>query len=138
MTELQKAREQNLHQGAEGAIQQAEPRTEERALIPPVEIYEEADAVFVVADMPGVTGENLDVEVGNGVLEIEGRIAVAIPEDASASFAEVRASRYARRFNLGNEIDASAAEASIRDGVVTVRLPKQDSHRRRRVEIKAA
>ncbi|MDN3516731.1 Hsp20/alpha crystallin family protein [Aquisalimonas lutea] len=138
MTEMQRTSNQELNRQQDQVLQQSEPQSTERSLVPPVEIYEEDDALYVVADMPGVTKDTLDVEVGNQVLEIEGRITVDMPENVTPMFAEIRASRYARRFTLGDDVDASGAEATIRDGVLTVKLPKQDSHRRRRIDIQAA
>lgn len=110
----------------------------ERTLVPPVDIFEEDDAVVIVADMPGVTGKTLGVEVGNHALTLEGDIALDMPEGVTATHADVRASRYARRFTLGDEIDTDGIKGTISNGVVTVRLPKRESHRRRRIEIKTA
>lgn len=138
MSEMQTARSQEMEKQQGQVLQQSEASRPERSLVPPVEIYEEDDALYLVADMPGVTKDALNVEVGNQVLEIEGRITVDMPENVTPMFAEVRASRYARRFTLGDDIDTSNAEASIRDGVLTVKLPKQDSHRRRRIDIQSA
>lgn len=138
MTEMEKARNQQVEKQQDSVVQQAARQNGERGLVPPVEIYEEDDALVLVADMPGVTKDTLHLEVGNKVLEIEGRIAVNMEEKVSPLFAEVRASRYARRFTLGDDIDAGSAQASIKDGVLTVRLPKQDAHRRRKIEIQAA
>ena len=138
MTEMQTARNREMDRQQDQVLQQSEASRPERSLVPPVEIYEEDDALYLVADMPGVTKDTLDVEIGNKVLEIEGRITVDMPENVTPMFAEVRASRYARRFTLGDDIDTTNAEASIRDGVLTVKLPKQDSHRRRRIDIQTA
>ena len=138
MSEMQNTRNQEINRQQDQILQQSEASRPERSLVPPVEIYEEDDALYLVADMPGVTKETLDVEVGNKVLEIEGRIAMDMPENVTPMFAEIRASRYARRFTLGDDIDTGNAEASIQDGVLTVKLPKQDSHRRRRIDIQTA
>ena len=138
MSEMQNTRNQEINRQQDQILQQSEASRPERSLVPPVEIYEEDDALYLVADMPGITKETLDVEVGNKVLEIEGRIAMDMPENVTPMFAEIRASRYARRFTLGDDIDTGNAEASIQDGVLTVKLPKQDSHRRRRIEINTA
>lgn len=138
MTEMQNTWNQELNRRQDQTLQQSEPENWERSLVPPVEIYEEDDALYLVADMPGVTKDALEIQAGNGVLELEGRLSVDMPENVTPLFAEVRASRYARRFTLGRDIDAANAEASVRDGVVTVKLPKQDSHKRKRIEINAA
>lgn len=138
MTEMEKAQGTAMEQQRDNVLQQADRRRDERSLVPPVEIYEEGDALYLVADMPGVTKETLNLEIDNKILEVEGRITVDMPENVTPMFAEVRASRYARRFTLGDEVDTGNVEASMKDGVLTVRLPKQDSHRRRRIEIQTA
>ncbi|WP_108447341.1 Hsp20/alpha crystallin family protein [Halomonas denitrificans] len=110
----------------------------EEALLPPVDIFEEGDALHLVADMPGVTRESLRVEVDNDVLSLEGEVRLEMPEGLSAIYAELRAQRYARRFTLSHEIDAEAIQARIDNGVVTLVLPRKRTHRRRRIEVTAA
>ena len=140
MSKVETGRETTLHQGEKQALRQSEDRWAQRpaTLMPPVDIHEDDEAVHVVADMPGVSRDGLRVEVVDQMLEIEGDIALEMPEGVSATFAEVRASRYHRRFSLGQAVDRDAIEASIRDGVLRVRLPKADAYRRRRIEISAA
>ncbi|MCG6658893.1 Hsp20/alpha crystallin family protein [Halomonas campisalis] len=110
----------------------------EDALLPPVDIYEEDNALHLVADLPGVTRESLSIEVDSGVMSIEGEVQLDMPEGITATYAEVRAQRFARRFTLSHEIDAEAIEARVDNGVLHLVLPKQDSHRSRRIEVKAA
>lgn len=109
-----------------------------RAMRPPVDIYEENDALFVVADMPGVTREGLNVEVDGNLLSIEGEIRIDMPEGLTATYAEAQAQRYERRFTLSHEIDTAAIEARLENGVLHLRLPRKERHRSRRIEIKAA
>ncbi|MCE8035825.1 MAG: Hsp20/alpha crystallin family protein [Halomonas sp.] len=108
------------------------------AMRPPVDIYEEDNALFVVADMPGVARDGLNVEVDGNLLSIEGEIRIDMPEGITATYAEVQAQRYARRFTLSHEIDTAAIEARLENGVLQLRLPKKEKHRSRRIEIKAA
>ncbi|MCC5811766.1 MAG: Hsp20/alpha crystallin family protein [Ectothiorhodospiraceae bacterium] len=134
-TSLSTAGHQEVQQQNGGRqLSEAQPRD----LVPPVEIFEDGDAVYVVADMPGVSPQNLNVEIGNQVLEISGDITVEMPEGVSATFAEIRGSRYRRQFTLGRELDHEGVEATIKSGVLQLRLPKTDANRRRRIEIKAA
>ncbi|MCI0509525.1 HSP20 family molecular chaperone IbpA [Chromohalobacter marismortui] len=107
-------------------------------LLPAVDIVEESDVLKLVADMPGVTHESLTVEIDNNVLSLEGDIALNMPEGLSALHAEVRGQRFARRFNLSHEIDGDAITATIDNGVLTLTLPKKDSHRTRRIDVQAA
>jgi HSP20 family protein len=111
---------------------------ERLAMRPPVDIYEEDNVLMVVADMPGVTRDGLNVEVDGHLLSIEGEISIDMPEGITATYAEAQAQRYARRFTLSHEIDTAAIEARLEYGVLTLRLPKAERHRSRRIEIKAA
>ncbi|MCC5882296.1 MAG: Hsp20/alpha crystallin family protein [Halomonas sp.] len=108
------------------------------AMRPPVDIYEEDNALFVVADMPGVTRESLKVEVDDNLLSIEGEMHIDMPEGITATYAEAMAQRYARRFTLSHEIDTDTIEAHLEKGVLQLRLPKKERHKSRRIEIKAS
>lgn len=118
--------------------QRDQEKRSQDALLPAVDIFEESDVLKLVADMPGVTHESLKVEIDNNVLSLEGEIALNMPEGLSALHAEVRGQRFARRFNLSHEIDGDAITATIVNGVLTLTLPKKDSHRTRRIEVQAA
>lgn len=119
-----------------------QPRGEEQrakdTLLPAVDIIEESNALKLVADMPGVTQETLTIELDNNVLSLEGEIALTMPEGLSALHAEVHGQRFARRFNLSHEVDSDAITATLVNGVLTLTLPKKDSHRSRRIEVQAA
>ncbi|SDM81035.1 Molecular chaperone IbpA, HSP20 family [Franzmannia pantelleriensis] len=124
--------------------QQSQPETppsesrSQTALAPAVDIVEQADSLMLIADMPGVTRESLYLEVDNNVLSLEGDIQLSMPEGLTALHAEVNGQRFARRFTLSHEIDSEAISACIDNGVLTVTLPKKDSHRVRRIEVQAA
>lgn len=111
---------------------------EAEVLIPPVDIFEEGNALHVIADMPGVSADSLGIEVDDNVLSLEGEVRLEVPEGLSAIYAEVRAKRFVRRFTLSHEIDADAIQARIENGVVHLILPKKETHRRRRIDVKAA
>lgn len=117
---------------------QAPAEREVETLLPPVDIFEDGNALHLIADMPGVTRESLHIEVDNDVLSLEGEVRLEMPEGLTAIYAEVRAQRYARRFTLSHEIDAEAIQAHIDNGVVELVLPRKETHRRRRIEVKAA
>ncbi|ERS91603.1 Hsp20/alpha crystallin family protein [Halomonas sp. PBN3] len=123
----------------DASLPEATQRTQRAdSLLPAVDIFEEGNALHILADMPGVTRESLRIEVDNNVLSLEGDVAIDMPEALTAIYAEVRAQRYARRFTLSHEIDSDAIEARIDNGVLHLVLPKKETHRRRRIEIQAA
>jgi HSP20 family molecular chaperone IbpA len=107
-------------------------------LMPPVDIVEEGNALHIIADMPGVTQDSLDIEVDNNVLTLEGQVQLEMPEGIEAIYAEVRAQRFLRRFTLSHEIDADGIEARIDKGVLHLVLPKKHTHQRRRIEVQTA
>lgn len=133
MSELKTVQGQEMERGSgSGDAQNV------RTLMPLVDIGELDDAIRIVADMPGVAADAVSIQVDNQVLTIEGRIAVDMPEGIAATYAEVGGSRYRRRFSLGQEVDSEGIRAEMNNGVLTVTLPKKDTHRRRRIEVKAA
>lgn len=111
-------------------------RTERTTLLPAVDIFENEDGIVLVADMPGVAPQGLDVEVDHQVLTIAGSIDVDMPAGLHATYAELRGTRYERRFTLSNELDPERIEAQVNNGVLTLRLPKKEIHKPRRIEIK--
>lgn len=107
-----------------------------RKVLPAVDIWEDTDAVTLVADMPGVRNGDLEVEVADHMLMLAGHIDIDLPDGLSARSAELRGSTYERQLALGEGIDIEKIEARARDGVVTVRLPKTSATRRRRIEVR--
>jgi len=107
------------------------------SLVPPVDIIEDSAGITLYADLPGVTREGLEVRVESGHLFIEGRISVDVPESLKVIHAEVRGGRYRRSFALSSELDAARVEANLKDGVLTLKVPRTEAARPRRIEVKA-
>jgi len=108
---------------------------QEQAMLPPVDIFENAAGITVQADMPGVSRERLEVHIDSDTLTIEGRAVIPMPEGMDALYADVRSTLYRRSFSLSRELDGEKIEASLRDGVLTLRIPKRAEHRPRRIEV---
>lgn len=108
---------------------------QERALLPPVDIFENASGITVQADMPGVSRERLEVHIDNDTLSIEGRAETPMPEGMEALHADVRSTLYRRNFSLSSELDGEKIEAGLKDGVLTLRIPKREAHKPRRIEV---
>jgi HSP20 family protein len=87
------------------------------------------------ADMPGVSGEQLNLHVEGNNLFVEGIIGIAPPERITAVYAEVRSTLYRRNFVLSNELETGKIEANLKDGQLTVRIPKRAELRPRRIEV---
>jgi HSP20 family protein len=108
------------------------------AALPAVDVFEDAAGITLLADMPGVPKERLDVKVEADTLSIEGQVDAQTPEGLEAVYAEVRVPRYRRTFTLSRELDTSKVEANLKDGVLTLRIPKQAHAQPRRIEVRAA
>jgi HSP20 family molecular chaperone IbpA len=96
-----------------------------RAFVPRSDIYEDEDRIVIVADMPGVTEESIDITLEKNVLTINGYVEDVRPdEDYALAYAEYRVGDYVRRFSVSNQIDQENIEATVRDGVLRLNLPK--------------
>jgi HSP20 family protein len=87
--------------------------------------------------MPGVSKERLNVRVDTNTLRLEGHIEFPLGENMQALYADVRSNRYDCTFELSNELDTAAIEANLKDGVLTVRIPKRAELRPRKIEVQA-
>jgi HSP20 family molecular chaperone IbpA len=110
----------------------------ERTLRPPVDIFEDTTGITVQADMPGVSKERLEIHIDNDTLSIEGRADIAMPEDMEALYADIRSTHYQRSFSLSRELDGDKADASLKDGVLTLRIPKREQFQPRKIEVRVA
>jgi HSP20 family protein len=105
---------------------------------PPVDVYEDAEGLTLLADLPGVSKERLKVEVERGTLIVEGDVQITLPEQMQAVYADIRSTHYQRRFALSDELETEKIEASLKDGVLTVRIPKRAETKPRRIEVRTA
>jgi HSP20 family protein len=110
----------------------------QRSVLPAVDVFEDATGITLLADMPGVPKDRLDVKVEADTLSIEGQVEAPTPEGLEAVYAEVRVPRYRRTFTLSRELDTSKVDANLKDGVLTLRIPKQAHAQPRRIEVRAA
>lgn len=94
--------------------------------VPRADIYETEDGITVVADMPGVDEESIDITLEQNVLTINGYVTMDRPEDYSLAYAEYRVGDYQRRFTLSDQIDKNKIEATMKDGVLRLQLPKAE------------
>jgi len=106
------------------------------ALLPPVDVIEDAGGITLYADLPGVSRERLNVHVDGDTLVIEGDMGLEIPQDLQATHVEVSLPRYRRVFALSKELDAQRLSAELKQGVLKLRLQKAEQAKSRRIEIK--
>jgi len=115
------------------AVQQGK---HERTLRPPVDIFEDETGITVQADMPGVSKDRLEVHIDNDTLSIEGRADIAMPEGMEALYADIRSTHYQRNFSLSRELDGDKVDASLKNGVLTLRIPKREQYQPRKIEVR--
>ncbi len=112
--------------------------TNERPVAPAIDVFEDAGGITLLADMPGVSRENLDVRLDGETLTVEGRLDLGLPQDMHALWAEVQVPKFRRVFTLSRELDAARIEANLKDGVLNLRVPKAAHAQPRRIDVNAA
>lgn len=109
----------------------------QRAVLPAVDVFEDEAGITLRADMPGVPKDKLELRIEGDSLLIEGTVQTPTPDDLEAVYAEVRVPRYRRSFTLSRELDTAKIDANLKDGVLTLRIPKQAHAQPRRIEVRA-
>lgn len=105
----------------------------EFTLRPPVDVFESGDGITLWADMPGVSRERLNLRVDGTSLLLEGAMEFPVGQNMEAVYADVRSTLYRCSFVLSNELDTSRIDASLKDGVLMVRIPKRAELRPRKI-----
>ena len=103
---------------------------------PPVDVEETPDHLLVRAELPGMRREDIDLELEDGILTISGeKKEMERPENAQVLLFERRWGTFSRRFTLPRAVDAAGITAEYTDGVLTVRIPKAEEAKGRKIEI---
>jgi len=118
------------------------PATTERAeqtpvLVPRVDIYENETEVVLVADMPGVDETSVSIDLEGNELAIRGKFLPKAPEGYSLTYQEYASGDYERAFTLGDTIDRQGIRAVVKDGVLTLNLPKAKEAQPQRITVQA-
>ena len=108
------------------------------ALVPPVDVTEDDSGITLKADLPGAKRDALAIGIDGDSLTFEAPLDIGVPEGIEPVYAEVRSGRYRRSFTLSRELDTTNIEATLKDGVLTLRLPKQEQAKPRRIEVRTA
>lgn len=107
-----------------------------RTFVPTTDIFETNDALKVVMEMPGADKANLDVNVENDVLIVSGRIDLSKYEKLQPVYTEYNIGHYRRTFNLSSSrINRDRIAAEMKDGVLTLTLPKLEQAKPRRISV---
>lgn len=112
-------------------------RTRASTYRPAVDILDTADAVLLVADLPGVTENDVEISMEKNVLTIVGRVEPPTREGFKPFAAEYGVGNWERSFTISSEIDRSRVDATVKDGVLRVRLPKSTEAASRKIRVTA-
>ena len=110
-------------------------RTSGTGAFPLINVFNDNDGFVLVAELPGVKKEDLDIQVRGDTLRIQGKKTIAYDAGASVHRRERTAGQFDRTLTLPDDVDAAKVAADYRDGVLTVRLPKAESAKPRTVTI---
>lgn len=111
-----------------------ESTRDQHFISPAVDIFETEDVLTLIADLPGVNRENLEIDVDQGILSIRATTGNGIKGDAL--YREFRPSGYYRQFRLLEDFDAAKADAELKNGVLTLALPKAEAAKPKKIAVK--
>ena len=103
---------------------------------PRIDIWETTEELVLYADMPGVAAENLDIQFENRELRIHGKVCPR-HENINFLYGEYGIGDFYRTFTIGEAIDSEKISAELKDGVLTLHLPKSEAVKPRRIAVKA-
>ena len=105
---------------------------------PEVDIFETDKSITLLADMPGVKADNLNIDLRENVLTLDGEVTSPEEDSEVDVFREYRTGKYYRQFNLSELIDQANINAELKDGVLRLTLPKVEAARPRQIAVRAA
>lgn len=103
--------------------------------VPRSDIYEKADGLLLLADMPGVPESSVDIELDKDHMTITGRLGPESLEGYDLTYSEYRPGGYRRTFRLSDEIDVEKITASMKNGTLAVHLPKKETVKPRKITV---
>ena len=106
-----------------------------RVFVPAADIFETDQALTLQLEMPGVARDRVEVRVENDVLTIEGRIDFGVYENLRPVYTEYNVGNYARTFQLSSKIEQDGISAALKDGVMTLVLPKVERAKSRKIQV---
>ena len=125
----------NVAKATQSDMQAENKSRAESALLPPVDVVEDAGGITLYADLPGVPKDKLSLQMEADSLTIEGEVALSTPQGMDANHVEVRLPRYRRTFTLSKELDSEKATAEFKHGVLKLRIPKAEHAQPRKIQI---
>lgn len=120
------------------ATNSVETTPSSKVFVPQVDILESENQILLIADLPGVDQENLDVTLEKNVLTLRGTVKPHGPEGYQLAYAEYEVGNFERAFTVSNDIDRQGIEAVVKDGVLRLTLPKAKHAVLQKIAVKTA
>jgi HSP20 family protein len=124
-------KEANVPQG----IERTDPR---RVFKPDVDITEHKENTVLFADLPGVNEQTLDITLEKNIVTIRGKVESDMPAGYRLAYGEYEIGDYERAFTLSDEVDKDRIQATIKNGVLKLILPKAAAAKARKIAVNAA
>jgi HSP20 family molecular chaperone IbpA len=121
----------------EGATPTTRMEARPRPQVPPVDIYETEQSIVMLADVPGVAEDGVDLTIDRGVLTLRARSRQTPPEGFEPIYQEYVPTDFERQFTLGDAIDSERISATVTNGVLRLELPKASRAVPRKIAVKA-
>ena len=118
-------------------VNREEPTRSGRTYQPDVDIYETPERLWLWVDMPGVDENSVNVDLANGVLTIEGAVALDEYNELAPVYTEYNVGNYLRRFAISTDVDVDGIKARTANGVLELELPKAEKARPRKITVTA-
>ncbi len=107
-----------------------------RVFVPAADIYEAENGLTVILEMPGVEKKNVEINIEDGVLNVEGRIDLTKYQGLQPLYTEYNIGHYSRSFRVSNKIDQNKIAAEMKDGILSLTLPKVEEAKPRTIQVK--
>lgn len=118
----------------EGTMQNREEmRSSERYIKPAVNIVETEEGIMLTADIPGAVKDSLEINVDQGILTIQAPASTTLP--GTPLYKEFELATYYRQFTIPEVLDHSKARADLNNGILTLRVPKAEVAKPKKIEI---
>lgn len=116
-------------------IAEAPPPVPRLVFTPPIDIYETDEGLVLLADLPGVSLDSLELQVQDNKLTLFGRVKPPVADEATLRYQEYQVGDYLRSFILSDEVDHERVSATLNNGVLKVWLPKAKKAQARRIQV---
>jgi len=122
----------------EQLLEKPEQTRNRRVYSPRVDIFEKDNTIVLLADMPGTDEKNINISLEKNILTITGEVDVQQRQGYQLEYAEYGVGDYSRSFTVSEDIDRDKIEATVKNGVLRLTLPKAEAAKPRRIDVRAS